>query len=80
MTKRTFELQEQLSEEIKAMDAALQDWTEKAARGEANWICPDCCQNYPDGMPDSCGYGHQACTEFIQHHKRKAKDGNREQA
>lgn len=62
-----------LPETMKAMDKAMNDWADKAARGECAWICADCCSNFPDGMPDECAYGHQSCTDIIQRDKALAR-------
>ena len=36
-------IDESLPETIEAMDKAMNDWTDKAARGECAWVCSDCC-------------------------------------
>jgi hypothetical protein len=55
-----------------AMDKATNEWTARAARGECEWICSDCCMGFPGGMPDACAYGHQSCTDIIQRDKKDA--------
>lgn len=62
-----------LPETIEAMDKAMNDWTDKAARGECGWICSDCCCSFPEGMPDECAHGHQKCTDIIQRDKAMAR-------
>jgi hypothetical protein len=57
---------------FKAMDKFMDEWTNKAARGECGWVCPDCCSSWPDGMPDACDHGHESCTKLIQRDKRNA--------
>lgn len=54
------------------MNAATNNWTARAARGECGWMCSDCCQSFPNGMPDECCYGHQSCTDIIARDKRAA--------
>ena len=60
-------------EAISSADKMMQDWTDKAARGECGWICADCCCSFPEGMPDSCLHGHQKCTDIIKRDKERAK-------
>ncbi|MDQ7981940.1 hypothetical protein QYH69_32470 [Paraburkholderia sp. SARCC-3016] len=57
---------------IAQMDAVTDDWTARAARGECGWICADCGQSFPDGMPDKCMHGNQRCTDIITRDKRAA--------
>lgn len=59
--------------DLDALNAATNEWFAQAARGECGWICPDCCQAFPDGMPDSCCWGHQSCTDIIQRDKKAAQ-------
>lgn len=66
-------IDESLPETIEAMDKAMNNWTDKAARGECAWICSDCCCNFPEGMPDECAHGHQKCTDIIQRDKAMAQ-------
>lgn len=60
-------------EAISSADKMMQDWTDKAARGECGWICADCCCSFPEGMPDACLHGHQKCTDIIKRDKERAK-------
>lgn len=66
-------IDESFPETIEAMDKAMNDWTDKAARGECAWICSDCCSSFPEGMPDECAHGHQKCTDIIQRDKAMAR-------
>jgi len=52
---------------------SLTNWDMKAARGECAWICSDCCQSFPSGMPDECCHGVKDCTDIIQRDKQLAK-------
>ncbi|MBB6319277.1 hypothetical protein [Paraburkholderia tropica] len=54
------------------MTAITVAWTLRAARGECGWVCADCCQSFPAGMPDECCCGHQSCTDIIARDKRDA--------
>ena len=54
---------------IEALNKQTNEWTDRAARGECSWICSDCCQSFPLGMPDACEHGHQSCTDIIQRDK-----------
>ena len=54
------------------MNAAMQEYTMKAARGECSWICSDCGASCATGMPDTCIGGVQACTNIIQRDKAEA--------
>ena len=53
------------------LNKATQDWTMRAARGECEWICSDCCSS-ESGMPDECFHGNQWCTDIIKRDKREA--------
>lgn len=69
-------LMELTPEQIK--DAVAQGgmfaWTMSAARGECSWICADCCQSFPQGMPDACPNSTtNGCIEIIQRDKRWAQ-------
>ena len=55
------------------MDSIFNDVTRKAARGECQWICSDCCCSFDDGMPDVCVHGYARCTEIIQRDKAIAQ-------
>lgn len=55
-----------------ALNKATMEWELRAARGECQWICADCCCSFSEGMPDACAHGHQSCTELIQRDKREA--------
>ena len=66
-------IDESLPETIEAMDKAMNDWTDKAARGECAWVCSDCCCSFPDGMPDECSHGDQRCTDIIRRDKAMAR-------
>lgn len=55
------------------MDTMFNEWTLRAARGECGWICADCCQSFPAGMPDECCCGHQSCTDIITRDKQEAR-------
>ena len=66
-------IDESLPKTLEAMDKAMNDWTDKAARGECAWICSDCCCSFPEGMPDECAHGHQKCTGIIQRDKAMAR-------
>lgn len=59
-------------ETMSAMDKLYNDWNAKAARGECEWICSDCCTPFPDGMPDEFCYGHKSCTDIIKRDKAAA--------
>lgn len=62
-----------ISEEtLKGINEATNAWFAKAARGECGWICPDCCQSFPDGMQDECIHGHQGCTDCNKRDKLAA--------
>lgn len=61
------------AEVFASMDAMTNDWTMRAARGECGWICADCCQSFPKGMPDQCDCGHQSCTDIITRDKAEAQ-------
>ena len=61
-----------LQDTLSAMDAAMQKWTMRAARGECTWVCADCCCTFPDGMPDACVHGIQGCTDIITRDKTDA--------
>jgi hypothetical protein len=68
---------DKLSDHIEGMNKATRDWTYRAARGECEWICSDCCLSDPSGMPDKCFCGHDGCTAIIQRDKREAmREGN----
>ena len=43
------------------------EWFMKAARGECQWFCPDCCIHFPDGMPDQCPHDIEKCTGYLKH-------------
>lgn len=60
------------AEKIAEMNKATRDWELRAARGECEWICADCCLTFSEGMPDACEHGHQSCTDLIQRDKRAA--------
>lgn len=66
-------IQSNMQEVISEMDRRTNEWFARAARGECNWICPDCCCVFPDGMPDECAHGHQGCTDLIQRDKAAAR-------
>jgi hypothetical protein len=57
---------------LERMDQITHAWTMKAARGECPWVCADCCVTFPQGMPDACAHGHQACTDIITRDKLNA--------
>ena len=57
---------------IDALNKITNEWTDKAARGECQWVCSDCCGSFPDGMPDECAHGHQGCTDIIKRDKARA--------
>jgi hypothetical protein len=57
---------------IDHMNKVTNEWTLRAARGECGWICADCCQSFPNGMPDECCCGHQSCTDIIARDKKAA--------
>lgn len=59
-------------ETLDRMNKITDDWMMQAARGECSWVCPDCCQSFPQGMPDECNCGHQSCTDIIQRDKARA--------
>lgn len=61
-----------LLDHIAHMDKVTNEWTKRAARGECDWICSDCCQHFPNGMPDECCYGHKSCTDIILRDKKEA--------
>lgn len=61
---------------VDSMDAVTQTWTLFAARGESSWICSDCCSCFPEGMPNECIHGIQACTDIIK--QNKAESGVKE--
>lgn len=54
-----------IDEAIKMADANTNAAFEKASRGECQWCCPDCCIVFPEGIPDECPHGHQACTAWM---------------
>ena len=54
------------------MNAAMRDYTDKAARGECAWICSDCGASCATGMPDACIGGLQSCTDIIKRDKADA--------
>ena len=66
-------MDDSLPETIDAMDKAMNEWTDKAARGECAWVCSDCCCSFPDGMPDECSHGDQRCTDIIRRDKAMAR-------
>lgn len=55
-----------------ALNKATYEWEMKAARGECEWICSDCCGYFPDGMPYACQHGIDSCTRIIERVKRDA--------
>lgn len=57
---------------LAAMNKSTRDWELRAARGECGWICADCLQTAPEGMPDKCLMDQDRCTELIQRDKREA--------
>lgn len=59
---------------ISFMDKITNEWMMRAARGECEWICSDCCCSDPSGMPDQCFHGAAWCTEIIQRDKKAAKN------
>lgn len=61
-----------LEEVLPALDSYMHNWTDKAARGECGWICSDCGDSYPKGMPDGCGHGDARCTAIILRDKLNA--------
>lgn len=62
---------------IEEMNREMREYTARAARGEREWYCSDCCCGDPNGMPDACFHGLQRCTEIIQRDKRLAMaEGN----
>lgn len=63
---------ESVDKVIHFMDRITNDWTNRAARGECEWICASCCQSFSEGMPDACAYGHQSCTDIITRDKAAA--------
>ena len=66
-----------LPKHVESMNQATREWTSQAARGECGWICSDCCCSDPNGMPDECFHGHDACTAIIQRDKALAmREGN----
>jgi hypothetical protein len=54
---------------LDSINRSTVDWTLRAARGECGWVCADCCQSFPYGMPDKCIYGHEDCTDIITRDK-----------
>lgn len=65
-------LNKDLSKTLKVMNKATNEWTMKAARGECAWVCSDCGCSFPSGMPDTCEYDDQRCTDIIQRDKKDA--------
>ena len=57
------------AETLEAMNEATREWEQRAARGECSWVCADCSQTFPTGMPDECVCGHQSCTDIIKRDK-----------
>ena len=57
---------------LEALDAATNEWTQRAARGECGWVCSDCCDSFPDGMPDTCAHDLKGCTDIIKRDKKYA--------
>ena len=72
-------MDDSLPETIDAMDKAMNEWTDKAARGECAWVCSDCCCSFPDGMPDECSHGDQRCTDIIRRENRRGVTPNASQ-
>lgn len=58
--------------QLASLDQQTREWEMKAARGECPWVCADCSVTFPLGMPSSCEYGHQSCTDIIQRDLRAA--------
>ena len=56
-----------------AMNSIFNEFTDRAARGECQWICSDCCCSFDDGMPDVCVHGDARCTEIIKRDKAASK-------
>lgn len=61
-----------LDEAIKTADATTNAAFETAARGECQWVCPDCCTVFPEGIPNECPHGHQNCTAWMDREKAAA--------
>lgn len=61
-----------LDEAIKTADATTNAAFETAASGECAWICPDCCIQFPEGIPSQCPHGHHGCNLWIERKKADA--------
>lgn len=64
-----------IHDSVEAMNKSTREWTARAARGECAWVCSDCCQSDPKGMPDACLVDQDRCTEIIQRDKRDVANG-----
>jgi len=53
------------------MNKLTNEWDTKAAKGECGWICSDCCQSFPAGMPDACCCGYESCTKWFTEFKQQ---------
>jgi hypothetical protein len=63
---------ENFTEAIPAIEKSFRDLAAKAARGECEWVCPDCCSKFSKGMPDECAHGQKGCTDLIRRDKNEA--------
>jgi len=70
---KIFILTDNFDESLEALNKETREWTAKAARGECEWICSDCCCSFSYGMPDECMHGHQGCTDIIKRDKAEAR-------
>lgn len=57
---------------LEKANAAMRDYTMRAARGECEWICSGCGASDVAGMPDACFHGQQECTDIIKRDKARA--------